>query len=102
MQTQTSPAARTRKLYLPTAVVHRDGQRTAFEIRRIADAVDVAGRASGVFDEDEACRLTQRILAILRQRFGVSEPTTEAVREVIDSVLSERTLSHAGGAVAGN
>ena len=102
MQTQTSPVARTRKRYLPTTVVHPDGHRTAFEIRRIADAVHVAGRESGAFDEDEACRLTQHVLAILRQRFGLSEPTTVEVREVIDSVLSGRALSRASGAVAGN
>ena len=94
MRTQTSPAARTRKLNLPTAVVHRDGQRTAFEIRRISETVSATGRQTGTFDdEEEVCVLTQRVLGALRQRFPVSEPTTDEIRDLIDDML-------AGGAAA--
>ena len=35
MQTQTNPATQIRKHHLPTAVIRRDGQRAAFEIRRL-------------------------------------------------------------------
>ena len=93
MQTQTSPAARTRKLNLPTAVVHRDGQRTAFEIRRISETVSATGRQTGTFADEEVCVLTQRVLGALRQRFPVSEPTTDEIRDLIDDML-------AGGAAA--
>lgn len=88
MQTRTSPAARTRKLYLPTVVVHRDGQRTAFEIRRISETVSTTGRQTGAFDEEEICVLTQRVLRALRQRFPTSEPTTGEIRDLIDEMLA--------------
>ena len=69
MQTQTNPATQIRKHHLPTAVIRRDGQRAAFEIRRIADTLSAAGQRTGAFDEEEACVLTQRVLGALRQRF---------------------------------
>jgi len=88
MQTQTSPTAKTRKLYLPTTVVHRDGQRTAFEIRRISETVSATGRQTGAFDEEEICVLTQRVLGALRQRFFTSEPSTGEIRDLIEEMLA--------------
>lgn len=99
MQTQTNPAAQTRKRYLPTAVIHRDGQRAAFEIRRIADALNAAGRQSGAFDEEEACVLTQRVLVALRQRFPASEPTSGEIRDLIEQILAARVASPATSSV---
>lgn len=99
MQTQTNPATQTRKQYLPTAVIHRDGQRAAFEIRRIADTLSAAGRQSGAFDEEEACVLTQRVLDALRQRFPASEPTSGEIRDLIEQILAARVASPATSSV---
>ena len=88
MQTQTSPVARPRKLYLPTTVIHPDGHRTAFEIRRISETLSATGRQTGAFDEEDACILTQRVLGALRQRFPASETTTSEIRDLIDEMLA--------------
>ena len=89
MQTQANPAAQPRKHYLPTAVIHRDGQRAAFEIRRIADTLSAAGQRTGAFDEEEVCVLTQRVLGVLRQRF----PASAEIRALIEQILAARVGS---------
>lgn len=99
MQIQATPAAQTRKCYLPTAIVHRDGRRTAFEIRRIAETLSSAGQRTGAFDEEEACVLTQRVLGALRQRFPASEPTSGEIRDLIDQILAARVASSATSSV---
>lgn len=100
MQSQANPAAKTRKLYLPTTIVHGDGQRAAFEIRRIADTLSAAGEQTGAFDEEEACILTQRVLGTLRQRFPASEPTSGEIRDLIDQILTARVASPATSSVS--
>ena len=89
MQTQANPDLKPRKLSLPPGIVKRDGTRVAFEIRRIATAVNRAGQAGGEFDEDEADLLTQRVLKVLRHRFAASEPTVEQVQDIVEQVLVE-------------
>ena len=95
MQTQANPAAQPRKHYLPTAVIHRDGQRAAFEIRRIADTLSAAGQRTGAFDEEEVCVLTQRVLGVLRQRFPASRPPRGEVHG-----LTEQTHAPRAGSLA--
>ena len=99
MQTQTNPATQIRKHHLPTAVIRRDGQRAAFEIRRIADTLSAAGQRTGAFDEEEACVLTQRVLGALRQRFPASEPTSGEIRDLIEQILAARVASPATSSV---
>jgi hypothetical protein len=99
MESQANPALKSRKLYLPTGIVQRDGQRAAFEIRRIADTLSAAGQRTGAFDEEEACVLTQRVLRALRQRFPASEPTSGEIRDLIEQILAARVASPATSSV---
>ena len=78
-----------RKTPLPAGIVKRDGQRVAFEPRRIAVALERAGVASGEFDNDEAGLLAQSVLKVLRHRFASSEPTVEQVQDIVEQVLVE-------------
>ena len=89
MQNHEAQALKPRKLTLPAGVIKRDGQRVAFEPRRIAVALARAGVASGEFDDDEAELLTQRVLKVLRHRFAVSDPTVEQVQDIVEQVLVE-------------
>lgn len=101
MESQANPALKSRKLYLPTGIVQRDGSRVAFEIRHIASALSAAGQRSSAFDDEEACVLTQRVLHAVRQRFPASEPTAGELQHMIDEVLSTRgTPSFARSATA--
>ena len=101
MESQANPALKSRKLFLPTGIVQRDGTRVAFEIRHIASALSAAGQRSGAFDDEEACVMTQRVLHAVRRLFPASEPTAGELQHVIDEVLSTRgALSSARSATA--
>lgn len=100
METQSNPAATPRKRNLPASVVLSDGRRSAFQIRRIADTVRTAGERTGAFDDEEACRLTQRVLGVVRQRFVASEPTTGELRTLIEQVLATHGESPAASHAA--
>ena len=80
MQTHDPAVPISKKPFLPAGIVKRDGQRVAFDPRRIAVALTRAGLASGEFDDDEAELLTQRVLKVLRHRFATSDPTVEQVQ----------------------
>lgn len=100
MPTQAKPSASPRKRHLPASVVLSDGGRTAFQIRRIADTLSTAGQRAGAFDDEEACRLTQRVLDAVRQHFVDSEPTTGELRALIDRVLATRGVTPAASSTA--
>ena len=89
MQTHDPAVPITKKSFLPAGIVKRDGQRVAFDPRRIAVALTRAGLASGEFDDDEAELLTQRVLKVLRHRFAASDPTVEQVQDIVEQVLVE-------------
>jgi ribonucleoside-triphosphate reductase (formate) len=89
MQTHDPAVPITKKPFLPAGIVKRDGQRVAFDPRRIAVALARAGLASGEFDDDEAELLTQRVLKVLRHRFAASDPTVEQVQDIVEQVLVE-------------
>ena len=91
MQTHDPAVPITKKSFLPAGIVKRDGQRVAFDPRRIAVALTRAGLASGEFDDDEAELLTQRVLKVLRHRFAASDPTVEQVQDIVEQVLVEAT-----------
>ena len=94
MQPHDTPNLKTKKPILPTGIVKRDGQRVAFETRRIAVALARAGLASGEFDDDEAELLSQRALKVLRHRFAVSDPTVEQVQDIVEQVLVDANHLH--------
>ena len=52
MQTHDHAVPISKKPFLPAGIVKRDGQRVAFDPRRIAVALARAGLASGEFDDD--------------------------------------------------
>ncbi len=89
MQTHDPAVPISKKPFLPAGIVKRDGQRVAFDPRRIAVALARAGLASGEFDDDEAELLTQRVLKVLRHRFATSDPTVEQVQDIVEQVLVE-------------
>ena len=52
---------------LPSAVIKRDGSRTAFDADKIRSAIQRAGQASGEFDASEAGLLSAQVVKVLIQ-----------------------------------
>jgi ribonucleoside-triphosphate reductase len=79
---ETRPAS-----HAPTAVVKRDGRRSAFELDRIRSAIERAGAATGEFDAVEAELLTAQVLKVLSYRHGDDSPHIETIQDVVEHVL---------------
>ncbi|WP_418646645.1 ribonucleoside triphosphate reductase [Thauera butanivorans] len=68
-------------------VIKRDGRRTAFDAGKIRSALSRAGRASGEYGDDEAARLTERVLRVLAHRFGNQAVGIEQIQDVVEETL---------------
>ena len=65
----------------------RDGRSVPFDAGKIRAALFGAGRASGEFGEEEARRLSLRVLNLVEALFQEEEPTVEAMQDVVEDVL---------------
>ncbi|MGD8452805.1 MAG: ribonucleoside triphosphate reductase [Phycisphaerae bacterium] len=72
-----------------TDIRKRDGRVTPFNARKITDAVQRAGGATGEFDEATARRLTLRILSLAQATLGNGIPTVEQIQDIVEHVLLE-------------
>ncbi len=82
------PNAQLRLATLPTRVLKRDGNQTAFEAGKIRSALERAGRASGEFGAQEAERLTCQIVKVLSHRFHNGRlPDIEAIQDLVEQTL---------------
>ncbi|HJV60722.1 MAG TPA: ribonucleoside triphosphate reductase [Albitalea sp.] len=72
---------------LPTQVLKRDGQRVAFDARKIEAALERAGAATGEFGVDEAALLTATALKVITHRFHGLPPAIEQIQDVVEQTL---------------
>jgi anaerobic ribonucleoside-triphosphate reductase len=78
---------RTKKLKY---VRKRDGRLEEFDGNRITTAIWKAASAVGGRDKEEAKRMTEQVVKILRQRFGEEGvPTVEEIQDIVEKVLIE-------------
>ncbi|NCC20876.1 MAG: ribonucleoside triphosphate reductase [Alphaproteobacteria bacterium] len=70
----------------PRHIIRRDGERVAFDARRITRAIERAGIATKAFDANEAERLSELVCFILG-RTGESERTIEEIQDVVEQTL---------------
>lgn len=70
-----------------TTIRKRDGRSVPFDARKITDALARAGRATGEFPAETAHHLCRRVLAIAEQTLEGSEPTVEAIQDLVEEVL---------------
>lgn len=69
-------------------VKKRDGTIVDFDRNRVFQAINKAGQATLEFDELEAKRLTDIVVAVLEQKFdGHDIPTVEQIQDVIEIIL---------------
>ncbi|CAM5342765.1 Anaerobic ribonucleoside-triphosphate reductase [Thauera mechernichensis] len=72
---------------LPREAIKRDGRHAQFDARKIRFALRRAGGASGEYGDDEATRLTERVLRVLGHRFGRQAITIEQIQDVVEETL---------------
>jgi len=73
---------------LPAQVVKRNGARAAFELGKIASAIQRAGAATGEFDATEALRLAEHVGRVLAHRHVLEPPGIEAVQDAVEQMLA--------------
>ena len=68
----------------------RDGRLEEFDSERITTAIWKAARAVGGRDKEEARRMTEQVVEILKRRFGEDGvPTVEEIQDIVEKVLIE-------------
>lgn len=68
----------------------RDGRLEAFDQERITNAIWKAAKAVGGKDRELAKRLSDKVVEILKQRFGEEGvPTVEEIQDIVEKVLIE-------------
>ncbi|MEM3576895.1 MAG: ribonucleoside triphosphate reductase [Candidatus Bathyarchaeia archaeon] len=68
----------------------RDGRLEAFDQERITNAIWKAAKAVGGKDRELAKKLSDRVVEILKQRFGEEGvPTVEEIQDIVEKVLIE-------------
>lgn len=78
---QSSPVS------FPEAIVKRGGTRLPFDAERIRLPILKAGRASGSYDVDEACRLCGQVVRVLGYRYPAGAPEVEQIQHTVEHVL---------------
>ncbi|MGD8588550.1 MAG: ribonucleoside triphosphate reductase [Chromatiales bacterium] len=75
-------------LYLPVAVVKRDGSKAEFDASKIRAAILKAGQATGEFDELEAQLLTAQVVKVLAHTgYRQQTPEIERIQDIVEQVL---------------
>lgn len=81
----TEPEAESRPS-LFAFVIKRDGSRAPFDPKRIARAIERAGKATGEFSPQEALHLARRVL-VIASAAGNQPPTVESLQDLVEEVL---------------
>jgi ribonucleoside-triphosphate reductase len=71
----------------PREVVKRSGERAPFDARKIENALERAGAATGEFDADEAMLLSAQVRKVLMFRFHGQAPQIEQIQDVVEQTL---------------
>ncbi|MGE8366100.1 ribonucleoside triphosphate reductase [Cupriavidus sp.] len=72
---------------LPSEVIKRNGEKTAFAIERIQSALRRAGVAAGEFNDAQAASLAEQVARVLAYRFHEQTPGVEQIQDVAEQVL---------------
>ena len=72
---------------LPREVIKRNGQRAAFDAKKIRSALERAGAATGEFGVDEAGLLAAQASKVLIYRFHGQAPEIEHIQDVVEHTL---------------
>ncbi|MGT2457204.1 ribonucleoside triphosphate reductase [Cupriavidus basilensis] len=72
---------------LPSEVIKRNGEKTAFAIERIQSALRRAGVAAGEFNDAQAASLAEQVARVLAYRFHDQTPGVEQIQDVAEQVL---------------
>ena len=65
----------------------RDGREEAFDLKKIAKAINRAGEATGEFSGDEARKLTVKVMTIVQSLHDTMELSVESIQDVVEEVL---------------
>lgn len=71
----------------PASVLKRNGQRNQFDAGKIERAILKAGEASGAFGPQEAFRLTEQVVKVLRHTASDHAIEIERIQDVVEQVL---------------
>jgi ribonucleoside-triphosphate reductase len=72
---------------LPREAIKRDDRHAHFDAAKIRSALRRAGSASGEYGDEEAARLTERVLRVLGHRFGRQAVSIEQIQDVVEETL---------------
>jgi len=70
-----------------TSIVKRNGKDESFNPQKITNALIKAGQASGEFGEEQAKKLTIKVVALAHQLIVDRSPTVEEVQDIVEEVL---------------
>jgi anaerobic ribonucleoside-triphosphate reductase len=71
----------------PREVIKRSGERAPFDARKIENALQRAGAATGEFDGDEGALLAAQVRKVLMFRFHGQAPHIEQIQDVVEQTL---------------
>lgn len=71
----------------PREVVKRNGGRAPFDAKKIENALQRAGAATGEFDGDESALLSAQVRKVLMFRFNGQAPHIEQIQDVVEQTL---------------
>jgi anaerobic ribonucleoside-triphosphate reductase len=74
-----------------TEIEKRDGSIVPFEAQKITNAIAKAGKATGEFEDQDAKRLTLRVMTLAEQLMGEKTPTVEEIQDIVEEVLLSST-----------
>jgi len=74
------------KKYFDT-VIKRDGRITKFDREKITNAIFAAAQAVGGKDRWIAEEITDRVIQILKEKFGTKNPTVEEIQDIVERTL---------------
>lgn len=72
-----------------TAIQKRDGRTAAYDIDKIAKAIEKAMRDCNRNDQDDSLRLAKMVQARLEDIFGDSSPGIEDIQDMVEAVLMD-------------
>ncbi|MBZ0165262.1 MAG: ribonucleoside triphosphate reductase, partial [Candidatus Omnitrophica bacterium] len=70
-----------------TTIVKRDGRSEVFDPSKITRAIQMAGEATGEFDQVMARKLTTRAVNLIHQLISAHNPDVEEVQDIVEDVL---------------
>ncbi len=70
-----------------TSILKRDGNEEPFNPQKITNALTRAGEATGEFGEEQARKLTIKVVGLAHQLIPGQAPTVEEIQDIVEEVL---------------